>query len=136
MKKFFATSSDYGLLLLRVGVGAAMLPYGLTKLGLIEGGTYDGTIQAFAGMGIPAFIAILVMAAESVGAISLILGFCTRFCAASLAVIMIGAIYIVYGMGYFTGYVSPLLFLIALLPLILNGGGAWSVDGEIAKKLA
>lgn len=131
MKNFFATRHDVGMFLLRIGAGAAILPYGIQK---VQG--FEGTMQFMTGAGIPWIIALLVVIAESVGALSLIIGFCTRFCAASLAVIMVGAIYFVFGQGFFAGYSSPTLFLLLFIPLIINGGGAWSADGEIAKKVA
>ncbi len=130
MKKFFATSHSYSFLLLRVSAGAAMLPFGIQKVQ-----TFDATMGFLTGAGIPWIIAILVIIGESVGAISLILGFCTRFCAASLAVIMTGAVYMMFDKGYMMGYATPLLFLLLYLPLILAGAGAYSVDGVIAKKI-
>lgn len=136
MQAFFATRHDYGVLLLRVGVGAAILPFGLMKIGILGTGTFSGTMQYLTGIGIPSIIALLVIIGETVGALSLFFGFCTRFCAASLVVIMAGAVVSTFGMGYTAGYVTPLLFLLAFLPLVVNGGGAWSVDRAVAKKLA
>jgi putative oxidoreductase len=136
MKTFFATKHDYGMLLLRVGAGAAILPFGLMKIGLLGTGTFAGTLQYFTGMSIPWIIALLVIIGENLGGLSLIFGFCTRFCAASLVVIMAGAVVATFGMGYATGFVTPLLFLLTFLPLVLNGGGAWSVDAAIARKIA
>lgn len=137
MKRFFATNKDYSLTLLRVGAGVAMLPFGLLKLGLIAGpgGGFQETIQFMTASGIPWIIAVLVIIAENIGALCLILGFFTRFCAASLSVIMIGAVYFTLSMGYFAGFATPLLFVLMLLPLILSGGGAWSLDAIIHRKI-
>lgn len=134
MKHFFMTKNDYGMLLLRVGVGAAMLPFGLAKTDILVAGGYAQTMAFLTGAGIPAFIALLVIIGESVGSASLILGFCTRFCAASLVVIMAGAVSVMFAKGYMMGYALPLLFLLSFLPLVVNGGGAWSVDQMIAKR--
>lgn len=132
---FFGTrSNDYGMFFLRIGTGLAMLPFGLGKTNLLTDGGYEQTVQFFGTSGIPWIITLLVIVAETVGALSLILGFCTRFCAAALAVTMAGAVYFVYGMGFMAGYVTPLMFFVAFLPLIINGAGAWSIDGLIAKK--
>ena len=131
MKKFFATSKNYGALILRVGAGLTMFPFGLQKIQ-----TFDQTIGFMTGAGIPWIIAALVIVAESLGAVSLILGFCTRFSAASLAVVMAGAVYFTFGKGYMMGYATPLLFFIMFLPLVINGAGAWSVDKAIAKKIS
>lgn len=135
MKKFFSTSqSDYGMLTLRVCIGLAMLPYGLSKIGFMGQGSVSGTVQFMSGMGIPAIIAYLVILAETVGCVALILGFCTRFCAASLAVVMAGAVYFMFGNGYMMGYATPLLFLIAYIPLVINGAGAYSMDPMLSAK--
>ncbi len=121
------TSPDWTFTFLRVASGLAMLPYGWSK---IE--NYAGTMQFMTGMGIPSFVAMLVVAAETVGAVSLVLGFATRFCAASLAVVMVGAVIAVHGMGYMQGFATPLLFLLMFLPLVVKGAGAWSIDRKIA----
>ena len=131
MKAFFRTKHDYGMFLLRISAGAAMLPFGLLKVQ-----TFGQTMGFLSGAGIPAFIAILVIIGESVGAISLILGFCTRFCAGSLAVIMAGAVIFMFDKGYMMGYATPLLFLLMFLPLVLNGAGALSMDSMIARKVS
>lgn len=137
MKKFFATNDrDFSALLLRFGAGAAMVPFGLAKFGLVGEGSLSGTIEMLGGMGIPSFITILVSIAELVGAASLIAGFCTRFCAGSLAVVMAGAVYYTYGMGYAAGFAVPLLFVITYVPLVISGAGALSADSLIAKKLS
>lgn len=136
MKRFFATKPDVGTFLLRVGAGAAMLPFGLMKLGYIagQGSGIAATIQFMTSSGIPWIVACLIIVGESLGAVSLILGFFTRFCAAAIAVIMAGAVYFTFSMGYFTGYVSPLLFFIMMIPLAFNGGGAYALDNVITKK--
>ncbi len=136
MKSFFGTSDDIGLTILRVGSGLAMLPFGLMKLGLIGDGSFSATLQGMTGMGLPWIIALLVVIGESVGALSIILGFCTRFCAGSLAVIMAGAVFFTFDKGYMGGYMGPLLLLVMYVPQIINGGGAWSVDRMIAKSKA
>lgn len=129
MKGFFSTSAvDYGTLVLRLAAGAAMLPHGIPK---VMG--FEGTMGFLTGAGIPWIIALLVIVGESIGAIALILGFCTRFCAASLAVIMIGAI--VFHVGKGDGFETAMLFLLMYVPLVINGAGALSLDSIIAKKL-
>lgn len=136
MNRFFGTSNDIGLMILRVGSGAAMLPFGLMKLGFIGDGTLSATLAGMTGMGIPWIIALLVVIGESVGAISLILGFCTRFCAASLSIIMAGTIFFTFDKGYMGGYMGPLLLLIMYVSVTIDGAGAWSVDRQIVKSEA
>jgi len=92
---------------------------------------------------LPAFIVFLVIAAESAGAIGLILGFMTRFCAASIAVVMVGAVFMAHlDNGFFMnwfgkqageGYEYHLLAIGLGLSLVISGGGALSIDGRLSK---
>lgn len=137
LQKFLRTSDSWSLLVLRLSVGGIMLPHGLQKLGLIGDGSWAGTMGFLAGMGIPAFIAALVIIGESVGALSLIFGFLTRFCAASIGIIMIGAIALVHAKNGFSagsgGFEYQLLIVGTSLALTLAGGGKWSIDRLMAK---
>lgn len=139
MNWFFRTDTkSYGLLAARLALGVVMLPHGLQKtFGLFGGPGFDGAMGFLASMGIPAFIAALVILGESVGAIALILGFCTRFCAASLAVIMLGAILLVHAAnGFFApnGYEYHILAIGLSIVLFMEGAGAWSLDSLLNKK--
>ncbi len=137
MKKLLRTSSvDYTSLILRVVVGIMMLAHGLQKVGIIGDGTPTQVVGFMSGMGIPAVIAWLVIIAESVGALSLILGFLTRFCAASLIVVLAGAVLLVHAKnGFYNpgGFELHFLAIGMLVPLVLNGGGMLSVDAKLAK---
>jgi putative oxidoreductase len=139
-EKFFGTcTSNYAALVIRVAAGAVMLPHGLQKLGLMGDGMNPAAVVGFFGtMGIPAFIAYLVIVAESVGAVGLILGFLTRFAAASLGVVMLGAIALVHGKNGLSmatnGYEYHVLYIAMMIMLVMRGGGAWSIDGLIAAR--
>ena len=86
-----------------------------------------------------------LIAAESFGAIALILGFMTRFCAFGILCDMTGAIFIVhlpYGffMNWFgkqpgEGFEYHLLVIGIALALMLTGGGRLSADRLISEKL-
>lgn len=134
MQWLFGTDNSLSSFILRVGGGALMLPFGLMKLGVTGDGSFGGTVEQLGGMGIPMIVAVLVIIGESVGAASLILGFCTRFCAASLAVIMAGAVVITHGQGFMGGYSFPLALLIMYVSLAISGGGMLSVDRFMAKR--
>ncbi|MBP9750933.1 MAG: DoxX family protein [Candidatus Peribacteraceae bacterium] len=135
---FQTNPNGYGSLIARLALGLVMLPHGLQKaFGLFGGPGFEGTMGFLTGMGIPAAVAALVIIGESVGAVALILGFCTRFCAAALAVIMLGAIILVHGAsGFFapSGYEYHLLAIGLGLVLVIQGGGAWSLDMLLNKK--
>ena len=87
---------------------------------------------------------------ELVGAVCLLLGFGTRFAAASLLVLTVVATYAVHwpgewhslgelAMGYaisdqgFGNFKLPALFIAMLLPLLFTGAGRLSVDALLAR---
>jgi putative oxidoreductase len=143
MKRFFATPDSGQLLFQRVALGLVMLPHGLQKLfGWYGGPGWSGTIAGFEGMGIPAALAMLIIFGESLGSLGLIVGFATRLAAFGIAAVMIGAIVMVHAnIGFFMnwtgtaageGYEYHLLALALALPLVVKGGGRWSIDRAIA----
>jgi putative oxidoreductase len=137
-QRFFGTCTNgYGSLIIRLAAGAVMLPHGLQKLGLMGDGMNPAAVVGFFGsMGVPAVIAYLVIIAESVGALGLILGFLTRFSAAALAIVLLGAVALVHGKNGLSmannGYEYHILYISMMFMLVLKGGGAWSIDGLIA----
>ena len=96
-------------------------------------------------MGLPWFIAFLVIMGEFLGPLALAAGFMTRFTAASLGVIMLGAIATVHWPhGFFMnwfgqqageGFEYHLLVIGMGLSLLVTGAGKWSVDQVIEKWL-
>ena len=147
LRKFFVTDKSPAGLILRVVLGCVMFPHGAQKLfGWFGGRGYEATIRGFTGgMHIPELLAILVVLTESLGATSLVLGFCTRLAALAIAVDMaVAAILVHLKHGFFMnwagtakgeGFEYHLLMIAIGLALVIKGGGLWSVDGAIAKKL-
>jgi len=147
MKTLFQTDESWSSLILRVTLGVVMFPHGAQKLlGWFGGFGFAGTMGFFTDkMHLPAVIAFLVIIGESFGSLGLILGFLSRLTAASYVLIMLGAIYMVHWPnGFFMnwsgkqageGFEYHLLVIGMSLALLIAGGGKWSVDGAIAKKL-
>ena len=139
MHSFFKTDTgNVSALILRLTLGAFMLPHGLQKtLGLFGGPGFTGAM-GFLGGKFGTVIGFLVILGESLGAIAILLGFCTRFAAASIAVIMAGATFFVHAQnGFFAannGFEMHLLAIGIGIALTVAGGGVWSIDGMIAKK--
>ena len=87
--------------------------------------------------------AVLVILAESLGAIGLIIGFCTRLCALGIAMVMTGAIVMVHWQhGFFMnwfgkqageGFEYHILAIGLALVLMIRGGGTLSIDRGIAE---
>ena len=147
MKALFQTDDAWSSLLLRITLGCVMFPHGAQKLlGWYGGHGFSGTMGFFTEqMGMPALIAFLIIIGESFGSVGLLIGFLTRFTAASLGIIMMGAIGLVHlPNGFFMnwsgqqageGYEYHLLVIGICLALMITGAGRWSVDGAIAEKM-
>lgn len=148
MRQCFATDDSWAGLVLRVMLGLVLFPHGAQKfLGWYGGFGFSGTMAFFTDtMHLPWFVAFLVIVGEFFGSLGLLVGFLTRFTAASLAVIMVGAIlttHLPHGffMNWFgkqqgEGFEYHLLVIAICAALMITGAGRWSVDGELAKKLA
>ena len=80
--------ADLGLLILRIGVGAAMIQAGLIKL--FDFSTTVGFMDA-GGWRLPTFAALMVTVAETAGGIGLILGLLTPLAACAVVGAMICA---------------------------------------------
>lgn len=145
-RRFFSTNNDYSSLILRVTLGVVMLPHGLQKtLGMFGGHGLAGTIGFFTDkMGVPHEVAILVICAESLGALGLIFGCATRLGALGIAAVMSGAIIMVHTkFGFFMnwqgtqageGFEFHLLAIGIAIALMIKGGGAWSIDRAISNQ--
>ena len=146
VKKLFQTDDAWSGLILRVALGVVMFPHGAQKLlGWYGGHGLAGTLGFFTEqMHIPWIIVLLIIIGESFGSVGLIVGLLTRFAAASLAVIMLGAVTMVHWPhGFFMnwfgqqageGFEYHLLVLGMCLALVVSGSGRWSADRVIAQK--
>jgi len=148
MKTLFQTEERWAPVILRIMLALVIFPHGAQKLlGWYGGFGYEGTMGFFTQqMGLPWVIAFLVVIGEFFGPLALAVGFMTRFAAASLAIIMIGAIATVHWpVGFFMnwsgqqageGFEYHLLVIGMGLSLLISGAGKWSVDQVIGKWLA
>jgi putative oxidoreductase len=131
----------------RVILGCVMFPHGAQKLfGWFGGFGFTNTMTYFTETaGLPWIIAFLIIMVESLGSLGLILGFFTRLSAFGLICIMVGAIITVHipnglFMNWFgkqagEGFEYHLLVIGISIPLLISGGGKYSVDGLINKKI-
>jgi len=121
---------DVSLLLLRVIVGVIFAAHGAQKLfGAFGGPGLTAMVQPPPnGMGL---LGYPVTIGEFFGGLGLIVGFLTRFSAASLIVIMLGAIFTVHGQhGFFlatAGFEYNLALIGLLLPILIAGPGRFSI---------
>ena len=145
IRMIFGTQNDYTGLIMRLALGGVMPPHGLQKVfGIFGGAGLQATMNTFtAKLGLPTPVAVLVILAESAGALGLIFGFFTRLCALGIALVMGGAIFFVHarygffmnwhGKGGGEGFEYHLLAIGLAVALLLRGGGKWSLDQRIAR---
>lgn len=131
MKKFLSPHqipllTDIYLLLLRIGVGIALLTHGYPKLQMLLGG---GEIMFLDPLGIGAkFSLILVVIAEFLCAIFIILGLLTRFSALVIVINFFVAVVIFHSADPFAGKELAFLFLLFAGLFLFIGPGRFSLD--------
>jgi putative oxidoreductase len=130
-------SVDVSLLFVRIIVGVIFAAHGSQKLlGAFGGEGLAATVEKMGGGVLPYLVAI----GEFFGGLGLVLGFLTRFSAASLIVIMLGAITTVHAKnGFFLakgGFEYNLALIGLLLPIQLCGPGRFSIGRLFMPKSA
>jgi putative oxidoreductase len=121
------TAVDIALLAVRIAAGVIFMAHGSQKLfGAFEGMGLEATVKM---LGSP--LGYLVAVGEFFGGIGLVFGFLSRFSAAALIVIMVGAIVKVHGPnGFFLdkhGFEYNISLIGNLLPTLLCGPGQFSI---------
>lgn len=139
--KLINTREETAPLVLRVMLGLVFFPHGAQKvLGWFGGHGLAGTLDFFTQtLGVPLILALLVIAAEFLGALGLIVGLLTRVAAFGIGCVMLGAIALVHWQnGFFMnwggnqggeGFEYHLLVLAISVALMISGGGRFSLDG-------
>ncbi len=143
--RLLATDSSRTLTVQRVLLGLVMFPHGAQKLlGWFGGYGWSGTMGFLThGVGLPALLAGLIIFIEFFGSLALITGTLTRLSALGIAAVMVGAVVTTHlhngffmnwgGQAAGEGFESHILALALALPIIVRGGGAYSVDGLVAR---
>lgn len=117
---------------IRAAIGAIFIFHG--------SGKFNPGFQAFlTNVGLPVELQLPIALAESLGGIFLIIGVLTRIASAIIAVIMLGAIFMIKGVENFSGSTSPgwefdLVLLAGVLATMVAGPGRVSVS-YIGKKI-
>jgi putative oxidoreductase len=128
-------TGPYGLLVLRLALGAMWVSHGLMKLMLF-------TIPGFAGFlgsqGMPSFLAAPIIFAEIIGGLLIIAGFYGRQVSVVLLPIMIGALMVHVPNGWVFsapkgGWEYPAFLIVASVAHALAGDGALALrSGPLA----
>ncbi|MGD2126644.1 MAG: DoxX family protein [Desulfobacteraceae bacterium] len=141
-KEFVKTDRSPAQLIIRIALGVVMFPHGAQKVfGWFGGAGYAKTIEAFAGMGFPAWTTVVLMVTETLGAVLLILGFLTRVWAMGIGIAMTICMFMNHVQhGFFMnwfgqqkgeGFEYHILVLGIVLALIIRGGGVFSMDRKL-----
>ena len=143
----FQTKDSFSYLVPRIILGCVIFPHGAQKLlGWFGGFGFTNTMSYFTTtVGLPWIVSFLVILAESLGSLGLIFGFLTRLCSLGIICVMTGAIVIVHwSNGFFMnwfgnqtgeGFEFHLLAIGISIPLLLFGGGKYSLDRLIYKSI-
>jgi putative oxidoreductase len=126
------TAVDWALLISRILVGLVFMAHGAQKLfGAFGGPGLSGVVQMMGPLG------YLVTVGEFFGGLGLLVGFLSRFSAASITLIMLGAIAMVQAkVGFFMnwtgkqageGFEYHLLAIAILLTIVIAGPGRFAI---------
>lgn len=122
---------DFGLLVLRVGIGLIFIKHGYPKLmGGQEKWLFLGNQMAYLGITFaPTFWGFIAAVAECIGGGMLVLGLGTRLAAFLMADTMIVALIMHTNLGDAFGvYAHPLSMLVVFMSLLISGAGRYSLD--------
>ena len=142
MNKLLTSRAGYAALILRVPVGIILAAHGAQKLfGWFGGNGLAGTAGWLSSIGIePGYLmAILAGGAEFFGGVALIIGLLTRPAAIVAAFTMLVAMLSVHiSNGLFVsngGYEYALTLMVALLALVIQGAGRFSIDNTLSQRV-
>lgn len=127
---------DWGLALLRLGVGGIFVAHGIQKLAVFGISGLAGFLGQL-GLPFPTLSAVAVTAAELGGGLALVAGLFTRWAALPLAFSMlVAAVTVHLKAGFFlpNGVEYVLTLFLASVALVLTGSGAFSVDRLLEKR--
>lgn len=129
MKTQSPRAQEYGATLLRLALGTMFLAHAGLKVFTF---TMAGTVQFFASIGYPAWLAYAVVAAETVAGLLLIVGLETRGVALAMVPVLIGAAAVHVPNGWVFnapngGWEYPVFLIVASLVQALIGEGAYAL---------
>ncbi len=139
MSGLWETGANWGLLLIRIGLGLVFMFHGYPKMtGRWEGckGSRESVKKSIQRLGLPCphQLAITVGIIEYFGGFLLLAGLFTRWVALAIAVVMVVASGRNYSeKGFLGGADMPFSLFMTLLALFLLGSGSLSLDALLWK---
>lgn len=129
-------TAPYAALLLRIALGSMFIAHALLKYLVF---TPAGTVKFFESVGLPGPLAYVTIVAELVGGALILLGLGTRWVAAALVPVLLGAAWVHAGNGWlFTalngGWEYPVFLVIAAVAQALLGDGAYALRNGLASR--
>ncbi len=129
-------TAPYAALMLRLALGTMFVAHALLKLFVF---TLPGTVQFFESLGLPGVLAYATFAAELAGGVLLIAGVGTRWVAAALVPVLLGAAWVHSGNGWLFsapngGWEYPVFLTLAAVAQALLGDGAYALGGRFARR--
>jgi putative oxidoreductase len=138
----YASLDRYMLPMLRVVLGAVLIPHGFQKLfGWFGGPGFARISASFDNIGYKpgAFWVVVVCLTEIVGGLMLIFGLFTRFAALAVTIFMINSVWFTQSTkGFFWlagGSEYSIVLLAVALVFLVKGGGEYSIDRRMSKEL-
>jgi putative oxidoreductase len=137
----YSALHEYAEPILRIALGAVLIPHGCQKLfGMFGGMGLARNAELFERLGYAPgmFWGTLVGLTELVGGILLILGLFTRFAAAAVLIFMIVAVHFTSAKGFFWangGSEYALLIGFCALFFLIRGGGTYSLDRKVGREI-
>lgn len=124
----------YATALLRISLGVMLLAHGLVLKYFTF--TLAGTAGFFESIGFPGFLAYIVFAMETIGGVLLILGIGSRWVAAAMVPVLIGALTVHAGNGWVFsnpngGWEYPLYLVVLGVAQFLLGDGAFALGPKL-----
>lgn len=128
VQRLHSLNKDLGILLLRLGFGAAMMVHGIQKLNKFA--ELSGSFPDPMGVGSYASLCLAIFS-ELVCSILLMLGLLTPFALVPLIITMIVAMFIIHGQDPWGKKELAFLYLASYLALLFIGPGRYSLDQKL-----
>jgi len=143
LAKLYANLDEWAHVLIRVALGAVLIPHGMQKLFSAFGGpgmaNFIGSLQKVGySPAVASVFGWLIALLEFGGGILLIIGLFTRPIAFAVLIFMLEAARFHHGVGGFfwtgRGNEYPLILAAMSIYLLIRGSGRYSVDAKMSKE--